>query len=352
MPTTVRELAQACDAQLFGGNPDTVIHAAANTDEARPGEITFIANARHLAKLTDTAACAVIVAKGSATDKAPSTTSLLLVDDPELAFMTCLLRLYPVKPDSGEVSPRAEINPSAQIGAGTSIDAFASIGSRARIGKHCRIAAGCRIGDDVRIGDHCVLHPNVVLYDGVVLGDHVIIHAGTVIGSDGFGYKFRKGEHLKFSQVGTVVIGSQVEIGANTCIDRASLGVTRIGNGTKIDNQVHIAHNVQVGAHVLMCGQVGIGGSTVIEDYAVLASQCGVADHVRIGQQAMVLAQAGVTKDVAPKDQVMGFPATHRREALHEMAALRKLATHQKLLEELVKQWPLLKKTLPGASGC
>jgi UDP-3-O-[3-hydroxymyristoyl] glucosamine N-acyltransferase len=352
MPTTVRELALACDAQIIGGRPDTVIHAAANSDEAKPGEITFIANARHLAKLKDTTACAVIIPKGSATDDAPATTALLLVDDPELAFMTCLLQLYPGKPVSGEISASAEVDPGAQIGVGTTIEAFASIGARTRIGAHCRIAAGCRLGDDVRIGDHCVLHPNVVLYDKVELGDHVIIHAGTVIGSDGFGYKFRNGEHVKFPQVGTVVIGSHVEIGANTCIDRASLGVTRIGNGTKIDNQVHIAHNVQVGAHVLMCGQVGIGGSTVIEDYAVLASQCGVSDHVRIGKQAMVLAQAGVTKDVAPKDQVMGFPAANRREALQEMAALRKLATHQKVLEELVKNWPELKKKLAGASGC
>ncbi len=351
MPITIRELALACDAQLVGDDPDTVIHAAANTDEARPGEITFIANARHLAKLTGTTASAVIIPKGSATDGAPSTTALLLVDDPELAFMTCLLRLYPGNPVSGEISARAEVDPSAQIGVGATIDAFASIGARARIGEHCRIAAGCRIGEDVRIGDHCVLHPNVVLYDGVELGDHVIIHAGTVIGSDGFGYKFRNGEHVKFPQVGSVVIGSNVEIGANTCIDRASLGVTRIGNGTKIDNQVHIAHNVQVGAHVLMCGQVGIGGSTAIEDYAVLASQCGVSDHVRIGKQAMVLAQAGVTKDVAPKDQVMGFPAANRREALQEMAALRKLASQQKALDELVKQWPQLKAMLAGAGN-
>jgi len=351
MPTTVRELAEACDAQLFGGNPDTIIHAAANTDDARPGEITFIANARHLAKLTDTAACAVIVAKGSATDKARPTTALLLVDDPELAFMTCLLRLYPAKPGTGTISTRADVDPSAQIGPGTSVGPFASIGARSRIGEHCRIAAGCRIGDDVRIGDHCVLHPDVVLYDGIELGDHVIIHAGTVIGADGFGYKFRDGKHVKFSQVGTVTVGSHVEIGANTCIDRASLGATRIGSGTKIDNQVHIAHNVQVGEHVLMCGQVGIGGSTVIDDYAVLASQCGVSDHVRVGQQSMVFAQAGVTKDVDPKDQVMGYPATNRREALHQMAAMRKLASQQKTLDELVKQWPQLKTMLAGSGN-
>ena len=348
MPVTVRELALACDAQIVGGHPDTLIHAAANIEEVRANEITFIASIKHLAKLAGTAASAVIVPKGMTTTSAPAATALLQVDDPEMAFIACLQRLWPDQPGSGTVSAKAEIDPSAHIGSGSDIGAFASIGARARIGKGCRIAAGCHIGADVDIGDHCVLHPNVVLYDGVRLGDHVIIHAGSVIGADGFGYKFRNGEHVKFPQVGTVVIGSHVEIGANTCIDRAALGATRVGDGTKIDNQVHIAHNVRIGARVLLLGQVGIGGSTVIEDYAVLASQCGIADHVTIGQQAMVLAQAGVTKDVAPKDQVMGFPATNRREALHEMAVLRKLASHQKSLEELVKLLPQLKDSLAG----
>ena len=351
MSVTVRELALACDAQIVGGQPDTLIHAAANTEEVRTNEITFIASIKHLARLVGTAASAVIVPKGTTSSGAPTTTALLHVDDPEMAFITCLKRLCPDKSGTGAINTRAEVDPSAQIGAGTSIGAFASIGARTRIGQNCRIAAGCHIGDNVHIGDDCVLHPNVVLYDGIHLGDHVIVHAGTVIGTDGYGYKFRNGEHVKFPQVGTVVIGAHVEIGANTCIDRAALGATRIGDGTKIDNQVHIAHNVRIGARVLVLGQVGIGGSTVIEDNTVLASQCGVADHVTIGRQAMVLAQAGVTKNVAPGDQVVGFPATNRREALHEMAALRELATHQKALEELARLLPQLKEALAGRGG-
>jgi UDP-3-O-[3-hydroxymyristoyl] glucosamine N-acyltransferase len=343
MPVTVRELAQACGAQIVGGNPDTLIQAAANADEARPDEITFIASARYLEKLAGTQASAVIVPKGTETGNAPASAALLPVDDPEMAFIACLNRIYPVKVNPGTQSSMAQIDPTAAIGAGTTIEAFASIGARCRIGKGCHIAAGCRLGDDVIIGDRCVLHPNVVLYHGVILGDQAILHAGSVIGADGFGYKFRNGEHVKFPQVGTVVIGSNVEIGANTCIDRAALGATRVGDGTKIDNQVHIAHNVHVGRHVLMCGQVGIGGSTVIEDYVVLASQCGVADHVTVGTQAMVLAQAGVTKDVAAKDQVMGFPATSRREALHEMAALHRIAGQHKAFDELLRMLPQLR---------
>ena len=340
MTATIQELAAICRAEIFGGHQTASIVSAANIDEAGPSQISFIASTKYLAKLAATGAAAVIVPSGVAREAAPAGTCLLRVADPEMAFIDCLKYLYPGKPNPGTVSDRAHVESSVRIGSGTFIDAFVSVGARVSIGSNCQLHAGCRIGDDVNIGNNCVLHPNVVLYRGVTIGDNVIIHAGSVIGADGFGYKFRNGEHVKFPQVGTVVIESNVEIGANTCIDRAALGVTHVGEGAKLDNQVHIAHNVRIGARALLCGQVGIGGSTVIEDYAVLAAQCGVADHVTVGKQAMVLAQAGVTKDIAPKDQVMGFPAANRREALHQMAALRKLAGQQREIEELVRLLP------------
>ena len=346
MTTTVSVLAKACGAEILGGNSTIAIHSAANIDEAQVNQLTFISNAKQACKLATTIASAVIVPKGILAPAVAAGTCLLSVADPEMAFITCLQLLYPEKSHSGTVSPHADIAASAVIGAGSSVAAFASIGMHSSIGKNCQVHAGCRIADNVTVGDNCVLYPNVVLYDGVVLGNNVTIHAGTVIGADGFGYKLRKGEHVKFPQVGIVRIESNVEIGANTCIDRASLGVTRIGEGTKIDNQVHIAHNVQIGARALLCGQVGIGGSTVIEDYVVLAAQSGVADHVRVGAQAVVFAQAGVTKNIDAKDQVMGFPATNRREALHHMAALRKIAGHQKAIDELTELLPQIKKLL------
>ena len=346
MTTTVSTLAKVCGAEILGGNQNVAIHSAANIDDAQVNQLTFISSEKQVSKLASTGASAVIVPSSTSLGAAPQNTCLLSVADPEMAFITCLRHLCPEKPNSGMVSPKADIAASAVISAGSFVAPFASIGAHSSIGKNCQIHAGCRIADHVTVGDNCVLHPNVVLYDGVVLGNNVTIHAGTVIGSDGFGYKLRHGEHVKFPQVGTVVIESNVEIGANTCIDRASLGATRIGEGTKIDNQVHIAHNVQVGSRALLCGQVGIGGSTVIEDYVVLAAQCGVADHVRVGAQALVLAQAGVTKDIEAKDQVMGFPATNRREALHQMAALRKIASHQKAIDELTTLLPKIKKLL------
>jgi UDP-3-O-[3-hydroxymyristoyl] glucosamine N-acyltransferase len=349
MPTTLEQLAQACDAEILTGDADLRIDAAANIDDAGPHALAFLCSAARLDKLATTSAGAVVVPRGTPAEAAPAATALLAVADPEIAFIRCLRRLYPDRAPSGTVSAKAEIDASATIGAGSCIEAFTSIGAGAALGRDCHIHAGCWIGAGVRLGDRCVLHPNVVLYDGVTLGNDVVIHAGSVIGADGYGYKFRDGEHVKFPQVGTVEIGDKVEIGANTCIDRAALGATRIGAGTKIDNQVHIAHNVQIGRGVLLCGQVGIGGSSVIGDYAVLASQCGIADHVTVGERATVLAQAGVTKDVGARGQVMGFPAADRKAALREMAALGRLAAEQRAIEELVRLLPRLRGALGGS---
>ena len=346
MATTIRELAELCGAAIVGGNPQKTIDSAANLDEAGAQQLTYLGSPKYAAKLKTTSAGAVLVSKGTPGDGAQAGTCLLVVDDPEMAFIACLHRLYPQKVSSGALSAKAHIDPAATLGEGTCVEAFASIGAHSKLGRNCWVMAGCRIGDGVTLGDHCVLHPNVVLYDGVRLGDNIIVHAGTVIGADGFGYKLRNGKHLKFPQVGTVVIESNVEIGANTCIDRAALGVTRVGEGTKIDNLVQIAHNVQIGAHALLCGQAGIGGSTVIKDYVTLAAQSGVADHVTVGSQTVVFAQSGVTKDIADKDQVMGFPAVNRKEWLHEQAAFRRLADNQKEVAELVRLLPKLRTTV------
>jgi len=345
MATTIKALAEVCGAEIHGNNTSRIIESAANLDEAGVNQLTFIGSPKYADKLSSCTASAVLVPKGTPDDVASASTCLLVVDDPEMAFITCLHHLYPDKQNAGSVNDKAQVDPQATLGNGTCVEAFASIGARTTLGSNCWVMAGCRIGDDVTLGDHCILYPNVVLYDGVRLGDNVILHAGTVIGSDGFGYKLRNGKHVKFPQVGTVVIGSNVEIGANTCIDRAALGETRVGEGTKIDNQVHIAHNVSIGAHALLCGQVGIGGSTVIKDYATLAAQCGVADHVSVGSQVVVFAQAGVTKDIADKSQVMGFPAVNRKEWLHEMAAQRRLAGNQKAVDELVRLLPKLRES-------
>lgn len=342
MSLTVQELAQACGLTVKGGNPSTPIHSAANLDEAGVGQLSFVASEKYAAKAQACQASALIVPAALAALPVAASTCLLLSSDPDIDFIKCLDRLYPAHRPAPGVHARANVDPSATIGAGTFVDAGVTIGRNARIGRDCQLFAGSYVGDGVEIGDGCTLFPNVVLYHGTVLRENVILHAGTVIGSDGFGYKTRDGAHQKFPQVGTVLIERDVEIGSNTCIDRAALGQTVIGAGTKIDNHVHIAHNVKIGRGVLICGQVGIGGSTVIEDYVTLISQSGVADHVRVGKGAMVFAQSGVIGDIEPGAQVMGFPATDRKQALREMATVRRLVELYKPLKQLVDLLPQL----------
>jgi UDP-3-O-[3-hydroxymyristoyl] glucosamine N-acyltransferase len=348
MTTTIKDLAEVCGAEIVGGNPQQTIHSAANIDAAGAHQIAFIAGAKYASKLASIPASAVIVPKDTPAAIAHPDTCLLRVDDPEMAFVACLHHLYPEKVRRAALSPQAVVDPTATLGEGVSVGPFASVGARSTIGKNCRIQAGCHIGEDVTLGDHCVLYPNVVLYDGARLGDNVIIHSGSVIGADGFGYRFRIGDYVKFPQVGNVVIESNVEIGVNSSVDRAALGTTRVGEGTKIDNLVQVGHNCDVGARVLLCSQSGVGGSSVVKDLAVLAAQAGVADHITIGTQAIVLAQAGVTKDVADRDQVIGFPAANRKEALREMAALHRLADNQKDIAELVRLLPKLRDMAAG----
>lgn len=342
MSMTVQDLARACNLEIAGGDPSAPIHAAANIDAAGPNQLSFIANERDAGRIAGSRASALIVPDGIARKATPPSMALLYSKDPEIDFIRCLSLLYPVSAPAAGVSAHAHVDPSASIGAGSFIDAGVTVGRNARIGRGCAIHAGCHIAHDVEIGDGCTLYPNVVLYHGTVLRENVVIHAGTAIGSDGFGYKHRAGVHIKFPQVGTVLIERDVEIGSNTCIDRASLGRTVIGAGSKIDNHVHIAHNVQIGKGVLICGQTGIGGSTVIEDYVVLASQSGVADHVRIGRGAKVLAQAGVIGDVESGAEVVGFPAADRKQAMRETVTLRRLVDLYKPLKALVELLPKL----------
>jgi UDP-3-O-[3-hydroxymyristoyl] glucosamine N-acyltransferase len=224
------------------------------------------------------------------------------------------------------------------------VGSYAVIGENAVIGDGSDILAGVYIGKNAKIGRNCRIHPYAVIYDDVEIGDNVIIHSGAVIGAEGFGYKFRNGAHVKVPQVGNVVIEDNVEIGANTCIDRGALGSTVIGMGSKIDNLVQIGHNNKVGKHVIMCGQVGVSGSCTIEDYAILAGSAGVADHVTIGRGAIVLARSGIAGDVKAGAQVFGSPAKDKKEAYKEQIAISKLPELLKKVKVLEERLSLLEK--------
>jgi UDP-3-O-[3-hydroxymyristoyl] glucosamine N-acyltransferase len=236
------------------------------------------------------------------------------------------------------------IHPSAVLASSARIDPTAHIGpncvlgARVRLGARSVLMGGNDLRADCQLGDDVCLFPNVVLYRQTQLGSRVTIHAGTVIGSDGFGYVLDEGRHRKVLQLGNVVIHDDVEIGANTCIDRGTLGSTVIGQGTKIDNLVHVAHNVVIGKHCMIMGQVGFAGSTCLGDYVVVASQSGIADHLKIGNQAMVGAKSGVMRDVPDGGRVLGIPAAPDKQAKRQMIAMQHLPDLLHRMRDLEKQ--------------
>jgi UDP-3-O-[3-hydroxymyristoyl] glucosamine N-acyltransferase len=258
---------------------------------------------------------------------------------------------HPATEYAAGIHASAVIDPSAQVDASAHIGPFCVVGPRARIGKRSALLASVNIGTDCVVGDDTRLHPNVVIYPGCSIGSRVSIHSGTVIGADGYSYVFDEGRHRKMLQVGIVIIHDDVEIGANTAIDRGALGPTVIGQGSKIDNLVHVAHNVQIGKHCLIMGQVGFAGSVQMGDYAVIASQSGVADHLTLGKQSIVGAKSGVMRDVPDGALVLGVPAIPDKQAKRQFIAIQQLPELIRRTRELEKQVAALQVDTTGIPG-
>ncbi|MFN0279412.1 MAG: UDP-3-O-(3-hydroxymyristoyl)glucosamine N-acyltransferase [Pyrinomonadaceae bacterium] len=280
------EIAAFLRGELTGDNDVEIVRVAA-LDSASKGDIAFVAKTD--SEILSSASC-LIVPNGFQ----HSDITFISVANPKLAFAQIAAILHPAKSRVAEIHESAVIATNARIGTNVFIEAFTCVGDRSEIGDGTQLRAGAKVGDDVRIGRNCVLHPNVFIEDGCTIGNGVILHAGVVIGADGFGYVRDFDSYVKFPQIGTVVIENNVEIGANSCIDRGALGETRIGEGTKIDNLVQIAHNVQIGKRVIIAAQTGISGSTVIEDDCIIGGQVGIGDHVRVQNGAVIGSQAGV----------------------------------------------------------
>ena len=236
------------------------------------------------------------------------------------------------------IHPGSIIAPSARVEATAHIGPHCVVGAGVTIGARTVLMGGNHVGRGSSLGDDVCLFPNVVIYQKTLIGHRVVIHAGTVIGSDGYGYVFDEGRHRKVLQVGNVILHDDVEIGANAAIDRAALGATVIGAGTKIDNLVHVAHNVVMGRHCLVMGQAGIAGSTRLGDYAVVASQAGIAGHLQLGRQAMVGAKSGVMRDIPDGGKVLGIPAMPDKQAKRQMIAVQQLPDLIRRLRDLEKQ--------------
>jgi UDP-3-O-[3-hydroxymyristoyl] glucosamine N-acyltransferase len=327
---TLKTLAEAVEGRVIG-NPDLVIRGAAGLEEAREGEITFLANPKYAPMLRETKASAVILSKPG-----PGIScSQLIVSDPYYAFSRILTMLTETAFRPNGISPQASIGKGARLGRDVSIHPFVTVGDRAVIGDRVTLFPGVYIGEETEIGDDSLIYPNVSIREKVTVGRRVIIHSGTVVGSDGFGFATHEGRHHKIPQIGTVLIGDDVEIGANVAVDRAAMGKTVIRRGTKIDNLVQIAHNVIIGEDCLIVSQVGISGSTGIGHHVTLAGQTGVAGHLTIGDHVVAGGRTGVTKDIDSHRVVSGFPAMPHRQWLEAQAVFTHLPELRKRIKEL-----------------
>jgi UDP-3-O-[3-hydroxymyristoyl] glucosamine N-acyltransferase len=337
---TLQELAASLGGQLGPEADGAVkIRGAAAVSEAVEGEVTFFGNAKYLAALKKSGASAVLVPEDFEDTVPPAT---IRVANPSLAFTQVVARFAPepVHYDAG-LHPTAIIGQDVELGEGVSVQPYAVIEDRVRIGAGSVIGAHCFIGREARLGANCFLHPRVTVAARCVLGNRVAAQSGAVIGSDGFGYEFSGGKHVKIPQIGIVQIDDDVEIGANATIDRARFGRTWVQEGTKIDNLVQVAHNVVVGKHCILVAQVGVSGSCRLGNYVTLAGQVGLAGHLEIGDQAIVGAQTGVNKSLAGGETYMGYPAVPAQEWREEVALvhrLGKLFARVKQLEQLVRQ--------------
>jgi UDP-3-O-[3-hydroxymyristoyl] glucosamine N-acyltransferase len=328
MKRSLKEIAEFVQGRLIGDGA-IEITGIASIDSAAGGDLVFVEDEKSLTRAMQSCASAIIAASSSVSGA--TSKPLITCDQPRLAFAQAASFLLPAEKQVAGVHASAVVHPSARIGKDVSIEAHVSVDDSVEMGDRTRIGAGSRIGKNVCIGEDCNLAANVTIYPGVRLGNRVTVHAGTVLGSDGFGYvRDRKTDrYTKFPQVGRLEIEDDVEIGANSTIDRGALDVTRIARGTKIDNLVHIAHNVQIGEDVVIAAQTGLSGSAVLEDGVVVAGQVGIADHVRVESGAILGAQCGVPtrKVIRGKGVVFwGTPARPIREYLKELAALARLA--------------------------
>lgn len=339
---TVGELAAHLTAELVGA-ADGVLKGAAPLDTAGENDVSFLASRKYLPHLGGTRAAAVIVGRniGDLGEK-PETAALLLVDDAHLALAKALGLLYPEEPQAPEIDSTARLGAGVELGRDVAIGAYAVVGAGAKLADGVRVGAHTVVGERCEIGAATDLKAHVSIYPDTLVGARCIIHSGACIGVDGFGYVLHENAHRKVPQVGRCVLEDDVEIGSNVCIDRGSVGETRIGAGTKIDNLVHIAHNVQVGRNCVIVAQVGIAGSTTVGNGVALAGQVGIIGHLHIGDGARVAAQAGVSHDIPAGETWFGYPARPRTQVMRANAAFLKLP-------ELVRRVRRLEKKLGDA---
>ena len=335
MQISVADIAKLVKGELIGDG-ELLVNGFSGIKEAKKNELTFLSNSKYEPLLADTQAGVTLVPRQIS---CPGKT-LIRVDNPSLSFTQVVNYFLKDAPDYKPrgIHPTAVIAPGAKLGVGVAVGAHTVIEDGAIVLRGCVIYANCYLGHDTHLGENCLIYPNVVLREKVSLGQRVIIHSGTVIGSDGYGYIPVNGKHMKIPQIGSVLIEDDVEIGANVTIDRARFDKTVIGEGTKIDNLVQIAHNVTIGKHCLIVSQSGIAGSTKLGDHVILAAQSGLVGHIEIGDGAIVMAQTGVSHSVKAGEQVFGSPAQPIKQAFRNNAHIQRFDKYVETIKDLKKR--------------
>lgn len=330
----VDEIARQLNA-TWEGEGDINITGAATLESAGPREIAFVGNRKAAAQAGESRAGCLLVTK-----EFPAGRTVIRVADPRGSFAKVIGLLYPPPQIKPGIHPTAVIAPDAGIASTAAIGPHATIGAGTRIGERTVIGASCTMGAGIRIGSDCLLHAHVTIYDNVTVGDRAVLHSGCVLGADGFGFVRGSNGYQKFPQIGRVEIGDDVEIGANSCVDRAALGVTRIGDGAKLDNLVHIGHNCSIGRHVVIAAQTGLSGGVVVEDNAIIGGQVGIGDKARIESGAVLGSGCGIlTSKIVRKGQVVwGTPARPLKEHLEQLANLARLPKLRKEVAEMGKR--------------
>ena len=349
---TATEIAEVLSGEVIGDTAISIDDVDV-IERATATHLSFVGDLKNLNRVRNSHSRLIVVPEVVRGELAKySDRTFILVPEAETAFLAiaALLRPHRVRIFTG-ISDRAVVDSTAMIGANTNIHPLAVIGRDVVIGNNCEIQSGVVIGDGCRLGDNVVLYANTVLYHDIVIEDHVTIHASCVIGADGFGYRFVNGGHQHIPHYGTVRICSDVEIGASTTIDRAKVGATVIGSGTRIDNQVMIGHNCQIGRHNLLVSQVGLAGSVSTGDYVVCAGQVGVADHVHLGDGAVVGAKAGVIRDMPGGQTYLGSPAGPAGETSKQLAAFRRLPEMRDAIKRMDKELEVLRAKLFNDRG-
>jgi len=318
----------------LNGDGNIEITGLAGINEAQAGDLTFLANFKYSVFMESTNASAILLSKN---EKKPGKLAYIECEDPYFSFASLIKLIYRngVPKWPAGIASSAQISESSRIGENATILPFAYIGDNSRIGNNAKIGAGVFIGENVTIGDNAIIYPNVSIIRDTVIGNNVIIHAGAVIGADGFGFVKHEGMNVKIPQVGAIDIADDVEIGANVCIDRATLGATKIAKGTKIDDLVMIAHNVEIGSQSLIVAQVGISGSVKIGNNVTLAGQVGAAGHLEVGDNTVVAAKAGISKNIPPNSFYSGHPARPYKDDMKQKASLERLPSLIQKIKEL-----------------